>query len=92
MSRDEFLALLTKRHACNDAMTWVRSSDKTTAREIWDSCERGDWMLWLAANIEIDRKQIVSAACLCARQALVHVRPGEDRPRIAIEAKIGGAK
>jgi hypothetical protein len=42
-------------------------------------------MLWIAARLEIDRKLIVSAACLCARQSLVHVRPGEDRPRIAIE-------
>ena len=85
MSLDQLLDLLKKHNACPDATEWVRASDKTTAREIWESCERGDWLLWIAARIKIDRKLIVTAACLCARQSLVHVRPGEERPRIAIE-------
>ena len=85
MKRNQLLDLLKKHNACPEATEWVRASDKQTAREIWESCERGDWMLWIAARLEIDRKLIVTAACLCARQSLVHVRPGEERPRIAIE-------
>ena len=87
MNREQLLVLdlLKKHNACPEATEWVRASDKPTAREIWESCERGDWALWIAARLEIDRKLIVTAACLCARQSLVHVRPGEDRPRIAIE-------
>ncbi|WP_340641165.1 putative immunity protein, partial [Staphylococcus pseudintermedius] len=85
MKRDQLLNLLSKHNDCPEATEWVRASDKQTAREIWESCERGDWMLWIAARLEIDRKLIVTAACLCARQSLVHVRPGEERPRIAIE-------
>lgn len=33
--------------ACPEALNWIRSSGKTTFRELWDSCERPDWLLWL---------------------------------------------
>jgi len=42
-------------------------------------------MLWLAAEAGIDRKLLVSASCLVARQALKHVPAGETRPLKAIE-------
>jgi hypothetical protein len=42
-------------------------------------------MLWLAAKVKIDHKQIVLAACDCAETALRHVPEGEDRPRKAIK-------
>lgn len=70
--------------ACEDAVTFA--SQYPTIGEAWDACERGDWMLWLAAKAGLcTREQLVLAACACARLALVHVPGGEDRPRIAIE-------
>jgi hypothetical protein len=49
-----------------------------------EKCERGDWLLWLAGKIGIDRKVLVLAACDCAERALKYVEKGEDRPRVAI--------
>jgi hypothetical protein len=34
--------------ACEDAVMWV--GDKTL-QESWDTCHRGDWMLWLYSRI-----------------------------------------
>ena len=68
--------------ACSDAVEWVGTR---TIEQAWTACERGDWMLWLAGRIDIDRKLLVSAACACAEPALAFVRAGEDRPRLAIE-------
>jgi len=68
--------------ACSDAVEWVGTR---TIEQAWAECERGDWMLWLAGRIDIDRKLLVSAACACAEPALAFVRAGEDRPRLAIE-------
>lgn len=54
---------LKKLQACDDAIAWCRSyPDLETA---WAVCERGDWMLWLAAKT-LDRKLVVAAACAWA--------------------------
>lgn len=73
---------LTKMGACGEALDWVADRDLKTA---WAECERGDWMLWLAGGLGIDRKLLVQAACDCAETALKFVPEGEDRPRIVIE-------
>jgi len=74
--------LLSKLHACTEARLWVGARELESA---WNECERGDWMLWIAAKAGIDRKLVVLAACDCAETALQYVPEGEDRPRIAIE-------
>jgi hypothetical protein len=76
-------ALLARLDACEDARKWVGKS--RSFRKLWDSCERGDWLLWLAAKLDVNRKLIVTAACQCARLALKHVPAGETRPLKAIE-------
>ena len=54
-------------------------------QEAWETCHRGDWMLWAAEKVSVDRQLLVAAACDCAELALPYVPSGEDRPRIAIE-------
>ena len=67
---------------CGEAREWLDGRSPYLA---WRQCHRGDWMLWIAAHLEIDRKLIALAACDCAETALKFVPEGEDRPRIAIE-------
>jgi hypothetical protein len=74
--------ILTKLGACSEAVKWAV---RKTHKRAWETCERGDWLLWIAAKLNVDRKKIVLAACACARTALKYVPAGEDRPRIAIE-------
>ena len=68
--------------ACSEAREWA---GRKGLRTVWRTCERGDWMLWLAGRVGVDRHVFVLAACECARLSLVHVPAGEDRPRVAIE-------
>ena len=76
--------LLRSFSACDDAVDWAETQpDLETA---WRDCERGDWLLWIAARLAVDRKLIVIAACQCARMALHWLPAGEERPLIAIEA------
>jgi len=77
-----FKTILIEFRACGEAKEWV--GDKTL-EEAWETCERTDWMLWLAAKAEVDRKTVVLAACAVARTALQYVKPGELRPLNAIE-------
>ena len=74
--------ILTKLGACPNAIAWI--GDMTPA-EGWERCERGDWMLWFAVMIGVDRKIVVRTTCACGRQSLQYVPAGEDQPRITIE-------
>ena len=61
-----FRSLLIELQACSSALDW--QGDKSL-RCAYHTCQRGDWMLWMAARLEVDRKLIVRAACDCARLA-----------------------
>jgi len=86
----DLMTALSNVGACEEAKRWLaaerlRAPMATKSQERWDACQRGDWMLWLAAKANVDRKRVVMAACACARLALVHVPAGEMRPLAAIE-------
>ncbi|MBS1805189.1 MAG: hypothetical protein JST28_17655, partial [Acidobacteria bacterium] len=87
MNALEFKKLLRKLYACDEARQWASGKDLADA---WATCPRVDWMLWLLAKMADQpgwptRQQIILLACDCAETALQYVKPGEERPRIAIE-------
>jgi len=79
---------LKKLGACFEAVGWAEQFD--SPQEAWDSCERGDWMLWLLGKQSgkpgtKSRKKLVLTACKCARLSLKYVSKGEKRPLKAIQ-------
>ena len=76
--------LLHKLGACDEARRHAHASEAPTFADFWASVDRTDWLFWLAGRL-LDRKLLVRAACACARTALQYVKPGEERPRKAIE-------
>src|SRR6185312_15650026 len=82
MNSRKFAALLKELCACRDGRTWAHGK---SLQEVWDTCERGDWLLWLCGNMSEregwpTRKQVVLAAVECATTALKYVKAGENRP------------
>ena len=64
----EFAALLIDLDACHEAREWANGM---SLAEVWRTCHRGDWMLWLAARYgDVPHKTIVAIACDCAEPAL----------------------
>jgi len=64
---------LVELKACREAMRWVQQ--QPSAEQAWQSCERGDWMLWIAGRCSGEvgspkRKLLGLVACGCARLAL----------------------
>jgi hypothetical protein len=58
----------------SESVGWVGRKSLRTA---WRLCDRGNWMMWLAGRVDVDRRLLVLAACDCARLALRHARgPG----------------
>jgi hypothetical protein len=87
LKKDTTILILEKHGACKEAIEWVRGQD-SKAEELWNCCERGDWLLWIAARLGVDRRYVVAAACACA-QGMLHLVPeDEERPRKAIDTAI----
>lgn len=88
MTRLQLLARLRSLDACSEAVEWLKASDHQTLQEAWDACERADWLLWLAAHMDVDGVALVNAACDCAATALPvweKSYPDDKRPHQAIE-------
>jgi hypothetical protein len=49
----------------------------------WRLCQRGDYLVWFAAMLQVERKQLVLAACECARLGLPYST--DSRPLQAVE-------
>jgi len=70
--------------ACKAAMEWA---DGKTLQEIWDTCPRGDWMLWLFRRANnYDLKTISLAKGYCAN-TVRHLMK-DNRSLIAVDAAI----
>jgi hypothetical protein len=80
MFRDELFEIA----ACADATRWV---GERSLEEAWEECPRGDWLLWYAQKVGVDRRLLVRAACACARQVLQYAI--EPEARLAIETAEG---
>ena len=64
LSSTDFQILLTRLGACQEAVAWA--NNKSLA-EVWATCHRGDWMLWLLARHgDVPHKAIVAIACYCS--------------------------
>ena len=84
-------------HPCGEALRWLRTQpDAATA---WATCQRGDWMLWIAGKLSgevgfASRLKLVGAAADCAATALPLYEsnhPGDSRVRDCIDACRGHA-
>ena len=75
--------------ACPEGKTWAVESCKTMA-EVWDTCQLGDWMIWLLRREgSWTKADKVRVAVACASHVLTLYEekyPKDDRPRKAIEA------
>ena len=60
--------ILENLNACHKSIKWLSGVDNI--QQAWGQCEKGDWLLWVLAKLEADRKKIVLSACVCARISL----------------------
>ena len=82
MTASEMSKLLVRLGACSEARAWAKGK---TLPEVWEQCDRADWLLWLIGRMvgEVgwpDHKAIVSVACDCAELALPYMQPGGKSP------------
>src|SRR5688572_11115105 len=50
LSNPDTLRLLRSLAFCPEAVAWAEA-DGGTAAQLWDRCDRGDWLIWLAEGL-----------------------------------------
>lgn len=55
---------ISKYNPCRDALNFYNSCEST--ERAWETCQRGDWMLWIAQKIEVNFEKITLAKAICA--------------------------
>jgi hypothetical protein len=55
---------ITPFNPCGEGIEYYES--KQSSEEACNDCERGDWMLWIAAKLPIDDRVLTKAKALCA--------------------------
>ena len=58
-----FTEYLKSINACSDAIEWAESK---TVEEVVATCQRGDWLLWLASKCDIGLQPLTLAKGHCA--------------------------
>ena len=84
----KILEALTRLGACDKPLAWIAhpENEGKSPDELWETCPRGDWLMWLVTEAGVPRNLVAPAVCDCARLALPYVPDGENRPRLCIEA------
>ena len=55
MKAQQFQELLVRLNTCKDARVWAEGK---TWRQVYDTCERGDWLMWLFEKTNPDDKRL----------------------------------
>lgn len=75
--------LLIELRACKEAREWAGDM---TINQVVKKCHRGDWLVWLARNIEVDERKRYLAAGHCANT--VRHLMDDERSLEAVDAAI----
>ena len=75
---------LEKTGACSSAIRYVRTQKSYV--DAWNNCPRGDWMLWIAAKLQIDKRLLTLTKGKCAATVLHLMK--DKRSKKAVKAAI----
>ena len=78
------IELLKSKEACFDAVEWAKYYPSFEAA--WNACHRGDWMLWIAAKLGVDKRKLTLAKGRCA-ETVIHLMK-DERSVAAVKASI----
>ena len=69
-----FKTQLERIEACQEAIDWVENK---TFKEAWQTCERGDWMLWFAQANKLCGIRILTLAKARCAKLVIHLMKDE---------------
>ena len=69
---------------CKDALEWY--NNQPDSRTAWETCPRGDWMLWIARRLGVDQRKLFLAKGYCAKTVLHLMK--DERSKKAVDVAI----
>lgn len=80
---------ISKFRPCAPGLKWYNDFEGSSL-DAWNNCPRGDWMLWIAYELNVDERKLVLAKGLCA-ETVIHFMK-DERSRKAVKAAIDYGK
>ena len=81
---------LKKLRACKEARVWAQGKNW---QEIYTTCERGDWLLWLFALVNPDNlRELTLAKAKCARTVFHLMKDKRSQQAVIVAEKFGLGK
>jgi hypothetical protein len=81
-----FQQFLVRQSACQEARTWAANK---TFDQVWETCKRGDWLLWLVGRLQADDRPYFAAAAEIAGQVEHLMKHQQSRDAVATAKRYG---
>ncbi|MCK9457043.1 MAG: hypothetical protein M0R31_07095 [Candidatus Riflebacteria bacterium] len=82
--KKEHLFWLKSNQACNEGMEWIEENNIQSLEEVWNTCERGDWLLWMAEMLCVDQRKLMMCGALCAHTVIQHMKDPRSRNAVRV--------
>ncbi|MCK9482546.1 MAG: hypothetical protein M0R38_12460 [Bacteroidia bacterium] len=90
--KKEHLFWLETNEACQESMDWIAENNIQSLEEAWNACERGEWLLWLAQELRINKRKLVMCGALCAHTVVEYMEDSRSRNAVRIAFLWGRGK
>lgn len=82
--------ILKELNACSEGLDWAKKYD--TIEEIVENVERGDWLLWLGAKLDLPIEEITLAKARCAKTVLHLMKDERSKKAVEVAESFGLGK
>lgn len=73
---------LKKHQACEPGLEWAKT--QSDLYELWNNCHRGDWLLWLANELNVDKRKLMLCGALCAHTVVQFMGDRASREAVRV--------
>src|SRR5690554_1098239 len=90
--KKEHMIWLQENYACPPGVIWIQEHNIKSLQEAWNVCNRGEWLLWMAAKLDVDYRKLVLCGALCAHAVVQHMKDPRSREAVRVAFLWGRGK
>jgi hypothetical protein len=90
--KTQHLAWLENKKACQESIIWIEENNIQSLEEAWNACEQGDWLLWMAKKLGVDKRKLALCGALCAHTVVQYMQNTRSRNAVRIAFLWGRGK
>jgi len=90
--KKEHLEWLQANEACKESIKWIKQNNIQSLENAWYACERGNWLLWMAEKLKVDKRKLVLCAALYAHTVMQYMEDARSRDAVRIAFLWGRGK